>query len=112
MDLFKALVLTQRDGHVEATLKDVRKADLPDGDVLVSVAYSSLNYKDGLAVTGQGRVVRSYPMVPGIDFAGTVVESRSPDFHPGQRVILTGWGVGETHWGGYAQLARVKSDSV
>lgn len=110
MDLFKALVLSQHDGHVHATIQDVQRAGLPEGDVLVSVAYSSLNYKDGLAVTGQGRVVRTYPMVPGIDLAGTVVESRSADFHPGQPVILTGWGVGETHWGGYAQMARVKSD--
>jgi len=75
--------------------------------VTVAVAYSSLNYKDGLAVTGQGKVVRAYPMVPGIDLAGTVVESRSPTYKPGDEVVLTGWGVGERHWGGYAELARV-----
>jgi acrylyl-CoA reductase (NADPH) len=90
-------------------LKDVPRDALPDGDVTVAVTYSSLNYKDGLAVTGQGRIVRSYPMVPGIDLAGTVLASESPDYKPGDEVVLTGWGVGERHWGGYAEMARVKS---
>jgi acrylyl-CoA reductase (NADPH) len=83
---------------------------LPNGDVLVRIAYSSLNYKDGLALSGQGRIVRSYPMVPGIDLAGTVEESRSADFKPGDRVLSTGWGVGERYWGGYSQFARLKAD--
>jgi acrylyl-CoA reductase (NADPH) len=88
-------------------VREAGRDELPDGDVLISVAYSCLNYKDGLAVTGQGKIIRSYPMVPGIDLAGTVVESGSPDFKPGDEVIVTGWGVGESHWGGYAQLARM-----
>jgi len=107
-DRFKALVLDQEDNAVHASIKELSRDDLPDGDVTVAVAYSSLNYKDGLAVTGQGKIVRAYPMVPGIDLAGTVTESRSPDYKPGDEVVLTGWGVGERHWGGYAGLARVK----
>jgi acrylyl-CoA reductase (NADPH) len=107
---FRALVLDQQDGAVVAAIQELRTDALPEGDVLVAIAYSSLNYKDGLAVTGQGRIVRSYPFVPGIDMAGTVVESQSPAFQPGDQVVLTGWGVGERHWGGYAQLARVRSD--
>ena len=85
-------------------------ASLPEGDVTVAVSHSDLNYKDGLILKGMGGLVRSYPHVPGIDFAGTVVESRSPDFKPGDAVILTGWRVGETHWGGYAERARVRGD--
>ncbi len=107
---FKALVLTEADGAVKSQIKELSHSDLPDGDVLVSVAYSTLNYKDGLAVTGKGRVVRRYPMVPGIDFAGTVEESRSPLWKPGDRVILTGWEVGEKYWGGFAQKARVRAE--
>ena len=106
---FKALLLEKENDEVTALLKDLTPADLPDGDVLVSVAYSSLNYKDGLAVTNKGKVVRSFPMVPGIDFAGTVAESSSPDYNPGDKVVLTGWGVGEKHWGGYSQMAKVKA---
>jgi len=109
-DQFKALVLTESDGAVQSQIKELANDDLPDGDVLVSVAYSTLNYKDGLAVTGKGRVVRRYPMVPGIDFAGTVEESRSPLWKPGDRVILTGWEVGEKYWGGFAQKARVRAE--
>jgi acrylyl-CoA reductase (NADPH) len=82
---------------------------LPEGDVLIQVAYSDLNYKDGLAITGRGKVVRKFPMVPGIDLAGTVVESAAPEYKPGDQVVVTGWGLGEVHWGGMAQLARVKS---
>lgn len=107
---FTALVLDERDGQVSAEFKTLERAALPAGDVLISVAYSSLNYKDGLAVLGKNKVVRSYPMVPGIDLAGTVVESSSPRYAPGDRVLVTGWGVGERHWGGYAQMARVKSE--
>lgn len=109
-DRFNALVLTEAGGAVQSEIKQLFTDDLPDGDVLVSVAYSSLNYKDGLAVTGKGRVVRRYPMVPGIDFAGTVEESRSPLWKPGDQVILTGWEVGEKYWGGFAQKARVRAE--
>ncbi|RMF02259.1 MAG: oxidoreductase [Chloroflexi bacterium] len=106
---FTALLLEQEDGKQTAALKTLSRDDLPDGDVLISVAYSSLNYKDGLAVTGKAKVVRSFPMVPGIDLAGTVVESASPEFAPGDAVVLTGWGIGEKYWGGYAQMARAKA---
>ena len=108
-DTFKALVVDQKEGGIQAEFRTLPREALPEGDVLVKVAYSTLNYKDGLAVTGQGRVIRKYPMVPGIDFAGTVVESASPDFKAGDEVVLTGWGVGESHWGGFAQMARVKA---
>jgi acrylyl-CoA reductase (NADPH) len=109
-ETFRALLLEQSAGGVQASLRDLPRSALPEGDVLVAIAYSDLNYKDGLALTGQGRVVRAYPMVPGIDFAGTVVESRSAAYQPGDAVVLTGWGAGEWHWGGYATMARVKAD--
>lgn len=109
-DTFKALVLEQHDNEVQSSLRDLTRDDLPNEDVLVAVEYSTLNYKDGLALNGKGKIVRSYPMVPGIDFAGTVVEAASGDFQPGDKVILTGWGVGERYWGGYAQMARVKPE--
>ena len=109
-DTFRALVLEQRDDQVTSEIRDMRREELPEGDTLVRVAYSALNYKDGLALTGRNKVVRSYPMVPGIDFSGTVVETTLPEFALGDRVVLTGWGVGERHWGGYAQLARAKSE--
>lgn len=108
--MFKVLMLDQHDGKTIAEIRQLTVADLPEGEVLVDVAYSSLNYKDGLAVTGKGKVMRSFPMIPGIDFAGTVAESSSGSFKPGDAVILTGWGVGERHNGGYAQKARVKAD--
>lgn len=107
---FKALVLNQQDGRTIAELIDLTETDLPPGDVRVAVDYSSLNYKDGLAVTGKGKIVRQFPMVPGIDLAGTVLASTAPDYAPGDRVVLTGWGVGERYWGGYAQQARVRAD--
>jgi acrylyl-CoA reductase (NADPH) len=109
-DTFKALVVNQTHGAIESSIQAVQHADLPEGDVLISVAYSSLNYKDALAVTGKGKVIRRYPMVPGIDLAGTVVESASPDFKTGDQVILTGWGLGEHQWGGYAQMARARAE--
>src|SRR5690606_6580273 len=93
-----------------ASVQALTQADLPQGDVLVKVDYSTLNYKDALAITGKGPIVRSFPMVPGIDFAGVVEQSDHADSTPGQRVILNGWGVGEQHWGGLAQYARVKAD--
>ncbi|MEI2741072.1 MAG: MDR family oxidoreductase [Candidatus Competibacter sp.] len=106
----KALVLNQRDGRTVADLMNLTDADLPAEAVLVAVDYSSLNYKDGLAVTGKGKIVRRFPLVPGIDLAGAVLESASPAYRPGDRVVLTGWGVGESYWGGYAQRARVKPE--
>ncbi len=109
-DAFNALVLDQVDGKTTATVRQLTRADLPAGDVLVQVAYSSLNYKDGLAVTGLGKIVRSFPLVPGIDLAGTVVESATDRYQVGDQVILTGWGVGEKYWGGYAQYAQVNAD--
>lgn len=109
--MFKALVLNQTDDkQTTAEIRQLDVSDLPEGEVLVDVACSSLNYKDGLAVTGAGKIIRNFPMVPGIDFAGTVAESASDRFKPGDEVILTGWGVGERYWGGYAQKARVKAD--
>lgn len=94
----------------DARLRRIDDSELPEGDVTVDVRYSSLNYKDALAITGKSPVVRRFPMVPGIDFAGTVLSSDSAEFKPGQAVVLNGWGVGETHWGGLAERARVKSD--
>lgn len=109
-DTFRALVLESNVGDGQPNPREVAFNALPEGDVLVAVAHSSMNYKDGLAVSGKGRVVQNYPMVPGIDLAGTVVESRSPRWKQGDQVILTGWGIGERHWGGYAQRARVKGE--
>lgn len=104
---FRALVVDQDAEGGRARAAELDTSSLPPGDVLVAVAYSSLNYKDGLAVTGRGRVIRSFPMVPGVDLAGVVVESRAPRWATGDRVIATGWGLGERHWGGFAELARV-----
>ncbi|ANQ86476.1 zinc-binding alcohol dehydrogenase [Azoarcus olearius] len=108
--MFKAILIDKDDTGYRATLQDVHEAQLPAGEVRVRVAWSTLNYKDGLAMTGKVPVVRSFPMVPGIDFAGTVEESSHPDYKPGDAVVLNGWGVGEVHWGGLAQQARVKAD--
>ena len=108
---FKALVLRQdEDGKTLAGAESLRDGDLPQGDVLVGVEYSTVNYKDALAVTGRGKIVRQWPMVPGIDLAGTVLASESPAWAGGDRVILTGWGIGERHWGGYSQRQRVSAD--
>ncbi len=106
---FKALVLRQDDGKTVSAVEQLTVADLPEGDVLLSVDYSSINYKDSMAVTGTGKIVRTWPMVPGIDLTGTVIESQADSYKPGDKVILTGWGVGEQYWGGYSQLQRVKS---
>lgn len=108
-DHFKALVLNEEDGKTTNAVQELSLDDLPEGDVTVAVSHSSLNYKDGLAVTGIGKIVRKFPHVPGIDLAGTVESSDSADFKPGDKVLLNGWGVGERHWGGYAQKARLKS---
>jgi len=112
MDTFKALLIT-RDEATKAqsvAVATLTPADLMDGDVDVRVEYSTVNYKDGLAITGKLPVVRRFPMIPGVDFAGTVTASRHPDYKPGDKVVLNGWGVGEVHYGGYAQMARVKGD--
>ncbi len=108
--MFKALVLDQVDGKTLPEIRELNPDDLPAGDVRVAVDYSSLNYKDGMAVTGTGKIVRQFPMVPGIDFTGTVIESGSARYQPGDAVILTGWGVGERYWGGLSQQARVRAD--
>ena len=112
--MFKAIVLEEADGKVEAALQELEDSRLPgfagEGGVTVAVEYTTLNYKDGMVLNGIGRLVRAYPHVPGIDFAGTVEASDHPDYTPGDRVILTGWRVGESTWGGHAQKARVKGD--
>ncbi len=107
---FNALVVTKDESGTNAAVKGITLEDLPAGDVLVSVEYSTLNYKDGLCIGPGGGLVRTYPHVPGIDFAGRVEQSEDPRYAVGDRVILTGWRVGEAHWGGYAQKARVKAD--
>ncbi|KHS93751.1 quinone oxidoreductase [Pectobacterium brasiliense] len=106
----QALVLEQSDGLTHAQIREIDAEQLPTGDVTVDINWSGINYKDALAITGKGKIIRNFPMVPGIDFAGTVRHSDSDRFTVGQPVILTGWGVGENHWGGLAQQARVKSD--
>ncbi|EMH4163509.1 oxidoreductase [Pluralibacter gergoviae] len=106
----QALILDQQDDKTVASIQHIDESQLPQGDVTVDIDWSSLNYKDALAITGKGKIIRHFPMVPGIDFAGTVHSSEDPRFHPGDRVILTGWGVGENHWGGLAQRARVSGD--
>lgn len=109
-DSFRAIVLDQVDGKTTARVDDLPLAALPPGEVLVDIAFSTLNYKDGLAITGAGKIVRSFPFVPGIDFAGTVEASTDPRWRQGEPVVLTGWGVGERHFGGLARKARVKGD--
>jgi acrylyl-CoA reductase (NADPH) len=108
--MFKAILIEKDDAGYRAGLTEMDDARLPEGDVTVRVAYSSLNYKDGLAITGKGPVVRSFPMVPGIDLVGTVEESSHAGYKTGDTVVLNGWGVGEVHWGGLAQRARLKGD--
>ena len=110
MAVFKAIVVEKTDSGTKAALADFDEANLMDGDVTVRVEYSTLNYKDGLAVTGKGPVVRRFPMIAGIDFAGTVETSTHASWKPGDKVILNGWGCGETHLGAYAEKARVKGD--
>ena len=110
-DQFDCLLLESVDGkHITHSIQTLENSRLPDGDVTVAVHYSTLNYKDGMIINGLGRLVREYPHVPGIDFCGQVEESLSPDYKPGDNVILTGWRVGERHWGGFSQRARVNSD--
>ena len=110
MDAFRAVVIEKRQDGQEVALREFRRADLMEGDVTVRVTHSSLNYKDGLALTGRAPVVRRFPMIPGIDGAGIVDASTHPDFRTGDAVVLNGWGTGETHHGSYAGLARVNGD--
>ena len=109
-DTFRALRLHKTDGAPEVRFEDLTLADLMDGDVVVRVEYSTVNFKDGLAVTGKSPIIRTWPLIPGIDFAGVVETSTHTEFKAGDRVVLNGWGVGEGHHGGYAQRARVKGD--
>ncbi|CRL63428.1 MDR family oxidoreductase [Proteus vulgaris] len=106
----KALLVEQHDDKLNANVQDIDEKILPIHEVIVDIHYSTLNYKDGLAITGKGKILRQLPMVPGIDFSGVVHHSEDPRFHIGQHVLLTGWGVGENHWGGLAQKAGVKGD--
>ena len=108
---FKAILATEEDGKAVARMTEITSAELPSDGVLIDVAYSGLNYKDGLALNGNlGKVMRALPMVPGIDLSGTVRESSDPRFVPGDDVVVTGWGLSETEWGGYSQQARVNAD--
>lgn len=107
--MFNAILIEKDEAGYHAGLKQVDDSQLPDGEVLLRVSHSTINYKDALAITGKSPVVRTFPMVPGIDLVGTVEESRDPEFKAGDTVLLNGWGVGENHWGGLAQKARVQS---
>jgi acrylyl-CoA reductase (NADPH) len=110
-ETFKALLVSRDEAKQQSVgFVDMRVDELMEGDVLVRVSHSTVNYKDGLAITGKAPVVRRWPMVPGIDFAGTVISSDHPDWRKGDHVVLNGWGVGETHYGAYAERARVKGD--
>ncbi len=110
-DTFKAMVIDRNEDKTQSVREaQLTEADLMDGDVTVAVEATTVNYKDGLALTGKSPVVRRFPMIPGIDFAGTVLSSTNPDWKPGDKVVLNGWGVGETHMGAYAERARVKGE--
>jgi acrylyl-CoA reductase (NADPH) len=106
--MFDGILIDKDDSGYHVQLTAIDEARLPAGDVTVRVAYSTLNYKDALAITGKGPIVRTFPMIPGVDLAGTVEQSSNPDFKPGDQVLLNGWGVGEGHWGGLAQMARLE----
>ncbi|QJP95862.1 acrylyl-CoA reductase (NADPH) [Pseudomonas fluorescens] len=108
--MFNGILIDKDDTGYRASLQEIGEQQLPEGDVTVRVAYSTLNFKDGLAITGSSPVVRKFPMVPGIDLAGTVDVSSHPDYKAGDQVLLNGWGVGESHWGGLAQKARLNGD--
>jgi acrylyl-CoA reductase (NADPH) len=110
MARLRALVLHEEGGKPVPRIEAIEEESLPEGEVVVRIETSTLNYKDAMVLEGLGRLVRRYPHVPGIDFAGTVERSDSPEFAAGDPVVLTGWRVGETHWGGYAEKARVKAD--
>jgi acrylyl-CoA reductase (NADPH) len=108
--MFNAILVERDPEPYRASVKNLDEAQLPPGDVTVRIDYSTVNYKDALAITGRGPVVRQFPLVPGIDFAGTVESSDNSAYKSGAQVVLNGWGVGETHWGGLAQKARIKAD--
>src|SRR5690606_38452799 len=110
--MFKAILLEREDKATKASVTNVAEDDLPQGEVSVDVAYSTLNYKDALAITGKAPVVREWPMVPGIDLCGTVTSSQQPGINAGDQIIVNGWGMGETRWGGLAQKARVDGSMV
>lgn len=107
---FKALVVEQKEDELKTAVRQLKVEDLPEEDVLIQVDYSTLNYKEGLGFANKNKIFRIFPMVPGVDLAGTVVESKSPDFKPNDQVVLNGWSVGERYWGGYSQMARINSD--
>src|SRR5258708_35480696 len=106
--MFKAILIERDPQPYRASLKNLEDSQLPPGDVTVRIHYSTLNYKDALAITGKGPVVRSFPMVPRVDFAGTVESSTRNEFKAADKVLLNGWGLGDSHWGGVCQRARVK----
>ena len=108
--MFNGILITKDEAGYQARLQAIDDAVLQEGDVTVSIEWSTLNYKDGLAITGKAPVVRRFPLIPGIDFAGTVSESSNPAWKIGDKVILNGWGVGETHCGGLAEVARIKGE--
>jgi acrylyl-CoA reductase (NADPH) len=110
MSTFKAVVIDKNEAGQTVGIRTFNEADLMDGDVTVRVSHSTLNYKDGLAITGKAPVVRRFPMIPGVDLVGTVETSSNPEFKPGDAVVLNGWGLGETHLGAYAEKVRVKGD--
>jgi acrylyl-CoA reductase (NADPH) len=110
MTTFRALLLSKTDEGQKVELTNLTKVDLMEGDVTIKVEHSSVNYKDGLAITGKAPIARRYPLIPGIDLAGTVLASEHKDYKPGDKVVLGGWGVGEGHHGGYAEIARVKGE--
>ncbi|MDG2211821.1 MAG: oxidoreductase [Acidimicrobiales bacterium] len=108
--MFNALLVDKIDEEFTAEIKEIQESDLPDGDVLIDVEYSTINYKDGLAVTNSSPIVRSWPMIPGIDLAGTVAESSNPDVSVGDKVLVNGWGIGEETFGGFSQRARIQGE--
>ena len=108
--MFKGILIEKDDSGYRAAVQELDENQLPEGDVMVRVSHSTLNYKDGLAITGRGPVVRKFPLVPGIDLVGTVEQTSNPSYKVGDQVVLNGWGVGESHWGGLAQKARLKGD--
>ncbi|MGL6176254.1 MAG: MDR family oxidoreductase, partial [Vibrionaceae bacterium] len=108
--MFYALVIRQQDKGTVTAIEQLDDTQLPEGDVLVAVEYSSLNYKDGLAITGKGKIIKEFPMVPGVDLSGTVISSQDVRYKAGDKIISTGWGVGEKHWGGMAQFAKLQAD--
>ena len=110
MSTFRAIVIEKSASGQDVRLAEFGEKNLMEGDVTVAVDWSTVNYKDGLALTGKAPVVRRFPMIPGIDFAGTVESSSHPSWKPGDKVILNGWGLGETHLGAYGEKARVKGD--